>query len=565
MIPAIVYGAKSSEDRKGSIATQIETCRAAAEREGRTIVGEFSDNAKSAYKGNRGDGLTKAKAAAIHAAQEHDEAELWCVHPDRLARGDGLTADHLAEVFFALRRRGVRLRAAEGDSDLEDAIRVTLLGERNHEDSRRKSDAVRSGKQRQWERGERLGGPVPDGYLRTTTRDPRTDAVVRVEYRPCPERAPIIARVFELADAGLAPANIARRLNAEGYRTRGRQGQQPQAWTRRRIEDTLSNVFYCGKVARKRNTPDEEVKDGDHPPLIDPAQFARIRAMVAPRDKAKGSDRKPGRPYSRHALAGLATCRRCGSRMYAVVSPYKRKDGTQRRTYMCSHVKNSTGLCDAPPVDAEKVDAAIVDHLSGFFVDLPGWCDRIMSGHGEERAHAEKQIERETAAVVKAETEIEKLHERLTDAVIAEDDAMARVLPETIERRQKALQQAHKRLETAQSALEAAAAPAPVDAMLDVFNSLAAAVRGRIGGAATLMEVNAELREIFDRFDLDTTGTGIVCQPVLSDDPTRFMIWDDDDTVARLFTAGQDPDPPSIKTFIPSDDETEAQPVNSHE
>jgi hypothetical protein len=70
------------------------------------VVAEYSDEAASAFKGNRGAGLTAAKDAAITAG-----AELWVQRSDRLARGDGITADHLAEVWFALRRHGVRLRS----------------------------------------------------------------------------------------------------------------------------------------------------------------------------------------------------------------------------------------------------------------------------------------------------------------------------------------------------------------------------------------------------------------------------------------------------------------------
>lgn len=43
------------EDKRGSIETQLEDCRAG--REGWDIVGEFQDEGFSAYSGNRGPGL----------------------------------------------------------------------------------------------------------------------------------------------------------------------------------------------------------------------------------------------------------------------------------------------------------------------------------------------------------------------------------------------------------------------------------------------------------------------------------------------------------------------------
>ena len=162
-VPAVSYAAKSSPDPRASIPAQLADCRAAAEAEGRTVVREFSDEAASAYHGNRGAGLTAAKEAAVQAG-----AELWVQHSDRLARGDGITADHLAEVWFALRRAGVRLRSVQDDHNLEDAIRVVLIGERNHEDSDRKSAATRDGLRRRAERGAAVGA-IPVGYRAEAT------------------------------------------------------------------------------------------------------------------------------------------------------------------------------------------------------------------------------------------------------------------------------------------------------------------------------------------------------------------------------------------------------------
>jgi hypothetical protein len=70
LIPAVLYGAKSSEDVRGSIPTQLEDCRALAEREGWEILNHFQDEAFSAYSGNRGPGLERAKALATATAAE---------------------------------------------------------------------------------------------------------------------------------------------------------------------------------------------------------------------------------------------------------------------------------------------------------------------------------------------------------------------------------------------------------------------------------------------------------------------------------------------------------------
>src|SRR4051812_39433506 len=102
--PAVVYGAKSTEDKRGSIPTQLAYGRALASREGLEVIGEFTDEAKSAYSGNRGAGLKEARALAERIVREKGSCALVVQHTDRLARGDGVTADHLVELALWARR-----------------------------------------------------------------------------------------------------------------------------------------------------------------------------------------------------------------------------------------------------------------------------------------------------------------------------------------------------------------------------------------------------------------------------------------------------------------------------
>src|SRR5262249_35550079 len=160
-----IYAAKSTDDRHGSIPTQLADCRAMAEREGWEVVGEHHDEGKSAFTGNRGPGLAAAKAQALEGASERGECVLVVQHSDRLRGGDGLAADHLGELYCWARRNGVRLRSVQDDSNLDDIIRAVLIGERNTEDSARKSKAIKGGVRRRAEAGYYHGGPAPYGYV----------------------------------------------------------------------------------------------------------------------------------------------------------------------------------------------------------------------------------------------------------------------------------------------------------------------------------------------------------------------------------------------------------------
>jgi site-specific DNA recombinase len=164
---AVIYAAKSTEDRHGSIPTQIEDCRKLAEREGWEVVGQFSDEAFSAYSGNRGPGLERAKALATETAAESGECILVAQDADRFARGAGDepgAADHLGEVYFAMNRQRVELWTVR--SGRIDLLRAAFEGERSTDESARKAQAVAAGlRRRAAERGKIVGGPRPYGYV----------------------------------------------------------------------------------------------------------------------------------------------------------------------------------------------------------------------------------------------------------------------------------------------------------------------------------------------------------------------------------------------------------------
>ena len=111
-----------------------------------------------------------------------------------------------------------------------------LMGMRNTEDSERKSEATKAGKRRAWERGDFPGGPTPDGFERLGD-DLRLD----------PDRIKVIRLIGELADEGWGEPSIARELNRRGHRTKG-----GRAWTRRRIQDLLTNPIYYGGIPWRR-------------------------------------------------------------------------------------------------------------------------------------------------------------------------------------------------------------------------------------------------------------------------------------------------------------------------
>jgi DNA invertase Pin-like site-specific DNA recombinase len=510
-IPVVIYAAKSTRDEKDSTGSQIQNVRnrVALEGDREIVVEPFSEDAVSGFTGSRGPQLKAAIATAVDLAQSHETVELWVFHSSRLARGSGRKneARSLLEVYTDLKRAGVSLRSVEDDAFVTDEMLVGFASRMAHKYSEDVSSHVRSAKQRQFANGERLGGPVPDGYRRLTSLV--GDRTVP-EYIIDEDRAPIIRRAAELALDNLGAGTIARQLNREGHSLKS-----GRPWNRRRVQDTLSNPFYAGRVVIHRNTPREQVGPGSWPALLDPEAFDRIQQLTAARDRAAKSGarrRGSGRPTTRYALSKLAVCDRCGARMYATTSPYKRKDGTQQRSYVCSNVRGATGVCDQPKLDAARVDAAVVDHLNRMFVDFDAWLAEMGEAASTERARLDRERLDASERLRNAQHREEKLRLRYIAAVEVENPAEQAALAAYQHGIQE--REALERLVAAtDAALAAAAEEAPIDAMLDVFNVLAQAVRV---GSDDVVRLNERLRATFSEFRLDCVGADAVgVMPVL--------------------------------------------------
>ncbi len=479
---AIIYAAKSTADERGSIPTQLEDARELCERDGLTVAAEYKDEAKSAYHGSRGHGLARAKEHAEQLAAEHGECALVVQHTDRLARGDAIHAAHLIEIVLWARKASVTIRSVQDDSTSENLVMSVVIGERNYEDSKRKSAAVKAGLRRSAERGNWHGGPVPDGYKLGPPVEKGGRGLVIDE-----DRAPTIRRIFALAGDGVSRSAVARQLNAEGLTT-----QKGLPWTSEAVGDKLSNPVYKGVLALNRRYPDEQRIPGNWPPIIDPADFDRLAAPATRR-----SHEPKGRPTQQHLLSGIARCGVCGRPMYSRTSPYVRKDGSRTRRYTCVNKKGKGGTCSAPPIDGAMLDAAVRDHLLSRFIDFEQWVkDQAAANEAARDALADRlgvarrflrtrQRERDTA---------------LTRYTEKQTDLREEVLQVTRER----VAQAERRVAEAEAALGAASVENFTDVMLDAYNELKRQLQADSG------PLNDRLRQVWSAVRVTTEDNGLI-------------------------------------------------------
>lgn len=516
---AVIYAAKSTSDPHGSIGRQLDDCRELAEREGWEVVGEHQDEGFSAFSGNRGPGLEAARRQAEATAAERGSCVFVAQHSDRVSRGAGDRPDaprHLVEVVASMRRVGVTLRTVQddffGDSRMG-LVMAAMMGQRNTEDSARKSEATSSGKDGQMERGQRLGGPVPDGLKLAVDTDSAGRVLART-YERDPERAPVVERAFELSEQGHGDAAVARTLNAEGFRTKA-----GKPWARRRVQDMLLNQTYAARVVRRgrgsgptyvKSEEPEVVQATNVEPLVEPDRYDRITALRAERDRVAPKDatgrKRSGRRTRRFALARLAKCDRCGEPMYATTSPYERKDGTHNRQYVCGNVRGSVKVgdepaCDQPKLDAERVDTAVVAYLEHLFVDFDEWTEQLARGAERERHSVRARLDEARAEVDRLRGLEEKLKADYMRNVEAGKEDASDLATEMLGRNRAHLEVAEADVKAEEEALEAAGPP-PSDALLDAYNDLAAAVRGDADASDNLGALNDRLRAAFDEFRL---------------------------------------------------------------
>lgn len=342
-IPCVQYAAKSTEDVRGSIRTQHDDTARLIEKEGegRFVYGDpQSDERASAYHGNRGPGLAKARRLAEEAAAKHGGAELWVQHSDRLARGDARKAQHLGELYFWAIKLNISLRSVQDDATFTNPLLAFAMGERNAEDSRRKSLAVRAGMERRKARGLH-NGRAPFGY--------RSEEGRLVSDRA---QAEVVRRIFREWVEGISQYRITQRLNVTGLRT-----QLGRDWNQGTVGKLLKNEVYAGR------------RDGEpcrcgHEALVTEEMFAEAQKLMGGRHDRGGPNRRPA--GSHLFLNGFLRCGLCGGPMLPRTD--RRRD---YEVYMCSrHRNHGAGSCAMPIVHRRPLERDLLAYLTDRHIDV---------------------------------------------------------------------------------------------------------------------------------------------------------------------------------------------------
>ncbi len=508
--PAVIYAAKSTEDERGSIDTQITDATAMAEREGWSVAGTYSDENASAYHGNRGDGLVRAREHAATLAADHGEAMLVVQHTDRLARGDGVAAQHLVEVLLWARKLGVRVRSVQDDSTGENILMAAMMGERNFEDSKRKAAATAAGRRRAAERGEWCGA-VPDGYY--IERTPHGATIVRRVVMD-PERRELYRLLWDMAINGATVNQVVAEFAKRGYRTAPHRAR-PRPFDATRIGKAWTNCFYAGLLWSRG----EIIGTGHWEPYVSAEDWYRLRRERS--ERARHRPQSVGRPPT-GLLARLARCE-CGGAMIQQRNG-KRKDGSRHRTYTCKEHMHGAGACSVRPFDADEVERTVLGGLDRLLVNAGVWAQALLAGREAERVRLAAVVEDATKEAADCERAIEQLTERYDVAVEAGDQAEIDLAKRAWIERRKTAERAGVRQRAAEDALAAASDQAVEDdegARARMWQALSGDLDAVRDERAAL---NAALRRWFSDFVLRREEDGELCiVPVLTVDAAEQL------------------------------------------
>lgn len=355
-----------------SLDAQKDRLLKAAEYEGMTIIGEFSDEGKSGKNTTGRPEFTEMMDKIRNG--NPDKVDYVLVF--KLSRFGRNTADVMNNLQI-MEDNGVNLLAVEDKIDSSGAagkLMIAVLAavaEIERENIRAQTMAGRLQKAAE---GKWNGGFAPFGYR-------LEDGKLYIDE----SEAPIIRKIFEMyTQTNHGFRGIARWLNDAGYRRNPRKPGIMERFSESFVKTVIDNPVYYGKIAYgkvksekiegKRNEyhrvkqEDYDIYDGIHEPIV--SEEVWMKACAKHQQRGVIHEKTYSLEHE-HLLSTILKCPICGSGMYGSVNRKYRKDGTYRDTfyYLCKHRKNVDGhVCTYRPhppqarIDAE-VEALVVDAL----------------------------------------------------------------------------------------------------------------------------------------------------------------------------------------------------------
>ncbi len=415
----------SDSQRDASIADQLRICRKHAERQGWTIVEEYTDHAIS------GASLLRPGIQALIADAQQGRFQLVLAEAmDRLSRDQ----EDIAGLFKRMAYGDVKIiTLSEGEVT---SLHVGLKGTMNAIFLKDLADKTRRGLRGRVEQGK-SGGGNSYGYVVVRQLDSQGEAV-RGDRTIDPDQAAVIRGIFEGYAAGKSAKRIATELNRAKVHapTGGEWGFSTISGNPKRGTGILNNELYVGKLiwnrqrfvkdpetgrrqARLNPTEDWITQDVPELRIVDDALWTAVKArQTSMRVEAPAGSRPAGgevrqRVRPRYLLSGLIRCGQCGGG-YAMISADLLGCSTARNKGTCTNRTN---------IRREVLEARVLHALRHHLMDpslFAEFCDEFTRELNRLRSAGRERIEAAAAEIKRIDRDLDRLVEMILNGGAAE-------------------------------------------------------------------------------------------------------------------------------------------------
>jgi site-specific DNA recombinase len=412
---AVIYARYSSDLQSAtSIEDQFRLCRERVEQENGTVVETYADYAISGSSLRNRPSMQALLKQAKSGTFDHVVAEAL----DRISRDQ----EDIAAIYKRLRHSDVRLLTlAEGEIS---ELHVGLKGTMNALFLKDLAQKIRRG-----QRGRIEAGRVPGGnsYGYRIIRRLLDDGSVSTGEREIdPAQAAIIRRIFNEYADGMAPRQIAARLNREAVPSP--RGGQWNASTingnRQRRNGILNNELYTGRITYNRQRFAKDPETGKRIARLNPAHewvkrevpqlriieddlWERVQAIKQQYSSRWGNKRQS----KKRLLSGLLKCGRCGGGM--TISRGDR--------YYCS-ARREKSTCNADRgIGARELEERVLNGLRDILLGNHALVDEFAAEFKRELARLRKERHGASRRLVKDLQQVERGIKRCLDFITGGD------------------------------------------------------------------------------------------------------------------------------------------------
>ena len=333
LTPVALYARVSSDrqDVELSVAAQLRALRDYADKNGYVVVREYVDEAKSGRIDDRPE-FSKMIDEARSPEAAFQEVFVWKF--SRFTR----KREHAVAYKSMLRRRGVRVVSITEPTDDTPAgsLMEGIIESVDQFYSEDLATDVRRGMREAALRGFWVSSRTPYGYNRVMVQD---GAKERPKLQPDDVTAPVVRRIFDMAENGIGMLDIARAINDEDIPS-----ATGKLWSNNAVNFILRNEVYTGTLiwgAKAKDEADPVRVEEAFPAIVSKAQFRRVNSRM--RSRASKTT-QPRRAASSYLLSGLVKCYRCET----LLSGQDAKGG-RFHYYVCqSLIKRGKGACETP-------------------------------------------------------------------------------------------------------------------------------------------------------------------------------------------------------------------------